>query len=65
MKVSLIYNPSESEMNQDTDNATWIENAMDIVCSKCNAKFSDEIFFMGKIKHCPGCGRKIKYMEAE
>lgn len=40
----------------------WIDNYTNIVCSVCNAEYSDEIVFMNRnfefedLKYCPNCG---------
>ncbi len=36
----------------------WIYNRTDIVCSKCNARFDDEIEYIcdGMLHYCPNCG---------
>ncbi len=37
----------------------WIDNRTSVICSHCNAEYSDEIFLMGdNVNYCPGCGAK-------
>lgn len=44
----------------------WIDNCTNIVCSVCNAEYSDEIVFMNRnfefedLQYCPNCGAKMK-----
>ena len=43
----------------------WIDNCTNIVCSVCNAEYSDEIVFMNRdfefedLQYCPNCGAKM------
>lgn len=45
--------------------ARWIDDCTNIVCSVCNAAYSDEIVFMNRnfecedLKFCPNCGAKM------
>lgn len=47
----------------------WIEDRTEIVCSKCHARFSDEIIFMNRnmenkaLKYCPNCGTKMEVQD--
>ena len=49
----------------------WIEDRTEIVCSKCHARFSDEIIFMNRnmegeaLKYCPNCGAKMMEVQDE
>lgn len=49
--------------------AQWIEDRTEIVCSKCNTRFSDEIVFMNRnmedepLKYCPNCGADMRGTE--
>ena len=44
----------------------WIDQRTHIVCSVCNAEYSDEIVFMNRdfefedLKYCPNCGARME-----
>jgi DNA-directed RNA polymerase subunit RPC12/RpoP len=59
----------EKRLRQMPKRGEWIEDRTEIVCSKCHARFSDEIIFMNRnmeneaLKYCPNCGAKMEVQE--
>jgi len=51
---------------RENDKGEWIEDRTEIVCSKCHARYSDEIIFMNRnmegepLKYCPNCGADMR-----
>ena len=47
----------------------WIDDRTEIVCSSCEARYSDEVVFMNRdckhddLKYCPSCGAKMDLVE--
>lgn len=61
-----LFHELKASYGKTPKRGEWIENRTEIVCSKCHARFSDEIIFMNRnmeneaLKYCPNCGAKME-----
>ena len=64
-----LFHELKASYGKTPKRGEWIEDRTEIVCSKCHARFSDEIIFMNRnmeneaLKYCPNCGAKMEVQE--
>ena len=66
-----LFHELKASYGKTPKRGEWIEERTEIVCSKCHARFSDEIIFMNQnmegeaLKYCPNCGAKMEVQDGK